>query len=51
MKSLLGACDENDVEKFTNLVVEFDSFTKLDNWKTTLLLRIKKQLRGESSLA
>jgi len=51
VQDILAACDNNDVDAFTNHVVEFDSFTKLDNWKTTMLLRIKKQLRGDTSLA
>ncbi|CAJ0836518.1 3685_t:CDS:2 [Entrophospora sp. SA101] len=46
----LEAVEGGDVETFTNRVVEFDQLTKLDNWKTTILLRIKKSIQDESSL-
>jgi alpha-soluble NSF attachment protein len=38
----LDAVEEGDVEQYTNTIVDFDKMTKLDNWKTTLLLRVKK---------
>jgi alpha-soluble NSF attachment protein len=44
LKELLDAVDEGDVEKFTNAVFEFDQISKLDKWKTTILLRIKTHL-------
>ena len=44
LKELLDAVDEADVEKFTNAVFEFDQISKLDKWKTTILLRIKTHL-------
>jgi len=46
----LAAYESGDVEAFTNHVVEYDSFSKLDNWKTTILLRIKRTIRDEPSL-
>ncbi|CAG8432808.1 11488_t:CDS:2 [Diversispora eburnea] len=42
--------ESGDVESFTNRVVEFDQLTKLDNWKTTILLRIKKSIQDEPLL-
>jgi len=45
---LLEAIDGQDVEKFTSAVVEFDSISKLDPWKTTMLLRIKNSFSGVS---
>mmetsp|Transcript_17100 Transcript_17100/g.66596 ORF Transcript_17100/g.66596 Transcript_17100/m.66596 type:complete len:286 (+) Transcript_17100:100-957(+) len=45
--ALLAAIEEFDVEAFTNAVVEFDSIQKLDNWKTTVLLRIKNTLKED----
>jgi len=51
LKNIMTDFEANDVESFTNHVVEFDSFIKLDNWKTTALLRIKRHLRNEPSLA
>ena len=50
LKALATAAESNDVEEFTNQVVEYDSFSKLDNWKTTMLLRVKRNLREEVSL-
>lgn len=35
---------------FTGCVVEFDQLTKLDNWKTKILLEIKNSIGEESSL-
>ncbi|KAL1804995.1 hypothetical protein DCAR_0830785 [Daucus carota subsp. sativus] len=46
LADLAGAVDEVDVAKFTDAVKEFDSMTKLDAWKTTLLLRVKESLKA-----
>ena len=50
IKNILEAVEQNDVEFFTTQVYEFDKLTKLDNWRTTILLRIKKGIVDESSL-
>lgn len=52
LDSLIEAIEEEDVDKFTNVTYEYDSISKLDNWKTTLLLRVKKALQqaGEDDL-
>lgn len=47
LKDLADACEEGDVDKFTNTVAEFDNMTRLDGWKTTLLLRVKKRIPEE----
>jgi alpha-soluble NSF attachment protein len=39
--------ESSDVEGFTEVIVEFDKLTKLDNWKTSLLLRLKKTIVNE----
>ena len=39
---LLDAIEAQDVVLFTDIIVEFDKLTKLDAWKTTLLLKVKK---------
>jgi len=44
---LLAACEEHDVEKFTNTVAEYDAISKLDAWKTTVLLRVKNSIKNE----
>ncbi|KAH9065961.1 vesicular-fusion protein SEC17 [Lactarius vividus] len=41
---LLDALDQGDEEIFSTAVYEFDQVTKLDNWKTGILLKIKKGL-------
>ncbi|KAF3670500.1 Alpha-soluble NSF attachment protein [Capsicum chinense] len=44
---LAAAIDEEDVAKFTGCLKEYDSMTKLDEWKTTLLLRVKEALKAK----
>lgn len=46
LADLAAAVDEEDVAKFTNAIKEFDSMTQLDAWKTTLLLRVKDNLKA-----
>ncbi|KAK9723350.1 vesicular-fusion protein S17 [Basidiobolus ranarum] len=50
LQSIMEAIDSGDLEAFTNQVFEFDQLTKLDNWKTTMLLRIKKSINEEPTL-
>lgn len=47
LADLAASVDEEDVAKFTDAVKEFDSMTKLDAWKTTLLLRVKESLKAK----
>ena len=44
---MLEAVEAEDVENFTAKVSDFDRLTKLDQWKTTILLRIKKSMDEE----
>jgi len=44
---IIAAHKSFDVDAFTAAVVEFDSISKLDNWKTSLLLKIKKSIVQE----
>lgn len=46
-KDLLAMVESSDVEGFTEVIVDFDKLTKLDNWKTSLLLRVKKTIVNE----
>ncbi|KAG0006893.1 hypothetical protein BGZ65_002200 [Modicella reniformis] len=48
LQSILSAVDNSDVNQFTTSVVEFDQLTKLDNWKTKILLEIKKSIGNET---
>jgi len=47
LSSIAKACEESDVEQFTAAVVDYDSTSKLDNWKTSILLRIKTSIKNE----
>lgn len=41
---LLDCCAEGDTERLSAKVYEFDKFSKLDKWKTTVLLKIKDSI-------
>lgn len=45
--AVMDACEQGDVDAFTQSVYEYDQLTKLDNSKTGILLRIKKGLEME----
>ena len=47
---LIQALEKNDLEGFTSAVVEYDQIMKLDNWKTAILLKIKKGISDEPSM-
>ncbi|KAF3707964.1 1-phosphatidylinositol 4,5-bisphosphate phosphodiesterase beta-1 [Channa argus] len=47
-KKLLEAHEEQNSEAFTEAVKEFDSVSRLDQWLTTMLLRIKKTIQGDA---
>ncbi|PFH54432.1 hypothetical protein AMATHDRAFT_134377 [Amanita thiersii Skay4041] len=44
---LIEALEGQDVEKLTEVVYEYDQVTKLDNWKTNILLKIKRMISEE----
>ncbi|KAF7732374.1 hypothetical protein EC973_005270 [Apophysomyces ossiformis] len=50
LQAILDCAENEDVELFTQKVYEFDQLTKLDNWKTNILLRIKKAIIEEPTL-
>ncbi|KAI9255248.1 soluble NSF attachment protein [Phascolomyces articulosus] len=50
LQAILDCVDHGEIEIFTQKVYEFDQMTKLDHWKTTILLRIKKSIDEEPSL-
>ncbi|RDX55779.1 TPR-like protein [Lentinus brumalis] len=41
---LVEAIEAGDMDAFTGAVFEYDQVTKLDNWKTSILLKIKKSI-------
>ncbi|KAK4506766.1 hypothetical protein PRZ48_000499 [Zasmidium cellare] len=43
---LVEAVEEGDQEKFADKLFQFDQMSKLDKWKTTLLLRVKESIEG-----
>lgn len=50
LNELAGDVEAGDAEEFSNHVYVFDQVSKLDKWKTTLLLRIKNQMSEEPDL-
>ncbi|KAH3902496.1 alpha-soluble NSF attachment protein SEC17 SCDLUD_000073 [Saccharomycodes ludwigii] len=44
LKTLIDCYNEQDVNKFSSSVFEFDKFSKLDDWKTKILLKIKDSI-------
>jgi alpha-soluble NSF attachment protein len=48
--ALLEALEEGNEEMFTNAVFEYDQVTKLDNWKTAILLKIKRGIQQAPGL-
>lgn len=41
LTDLIQAYNENDPERVSSISFEYDKFSKLDKWKTTILLKIK----------
>jgi len=50
INSLIEAIEAGDQEMFTAAAVEYDQVTKLDNWKTSMLLKVKRSIRDEISI-
>jgi len=47
---LMDALEAADQTTFTEAVVEYDQVMKLDNWKTAILLKIKRRISDEPSM-
>ena len=47
LTDLIGAVEERDQEGFSDKLFQFDSLSKLDKWKTTLLLRVKNKIESQ----
>ncbi|KAK2500822.1 hypothetical protein MC885_013688 [Smutsia gigantea] len=47
MKKLLEAHEEQNIGSYTEAVKDYDSISRLDQWLTTMLLRIKKTIQGD----
>lgn len=50
LKTLIEHMEEQNVDGFTDAVKEYDSISRLDQWYTTILLRIKKTLNENPDL-
>lgn len=44
LQNLIECINENDAERLSQCVFDFDKFNKLDKWKTTILLKIKENI-------
>lgn len=49
-QTLIEHIEEQQLEGFTEAVKEYDSISRLDQWYTTVLLRIKKQVDDNPDL-
>lgn len=47
---LIDHMEEQNVDGFTEAVKDYDSISRLDQWYTTILLRIKKQVNDSPDL-
>eukprot|EP00741_Cyanophora_paradoxa_P022402 tig00021463_g21628.t1 len=50
LNHLAEAVEQRDLEEFTNRVYDYDQISKLDAWKTTILLRIKEGMTKDTVL-
>ena len=50
MQKILPAIENENAEDFTAAVAEYDSISRLDQWMTSILLRIKKQINEDEDL-
>jgi len=47
LSDVTEAVEEGDQEKFADKLFQFDQMSKLDKWKTTLLLRVKESIESQ----
>ncbi|KAI5121263.1 hypothetical protein M0805_002308 [Coniferiporia weirii] len=50
LSALIEAVESGDLEAFATACRDYDQITRLDNWKTTILLKIKKTIDEEPGL-
>ncbi|GAB4813327.1 hypothetical protein N2152v2_000373 [Parachlorella kessleri] len=48
LEDLTDAVEEGDVDAFTNVIAEFDNLSRLDPWKTSMLVRVKRKLQSRA---
>ena len=47
LTDLVGAVEEGDQDAFSDKLYQFDQLSKLDKWKTSLLLKVKNSIEKE----
>lgn len=47
LNDLVNAVKEGDQDSFQDKLFQYDQMSKLDKWKTTLLLRVKNNIEKE----
>jgi alpha-soluble NSF attachment protein len=47
LKGVVDCIDQGDVDHFTQLVYDYDKLTRLDAWKTAVLLKVKKSMDSD----
>ncbi|KAF9229237.1 TPR-like protein [Gyrodon lividus] len=50
LNAIIDAIQSEDQQAFLGFVHEYDQITKLDNWKTMVLLKIKNTIEGEPTI-
>lgn len=50
-KAILENVKKEDIQEFTNICFDYDNITKLESWRMTTLLEIKRQLQGTTTAA
>ena len=45
--NILLAFEEEDVDKFTKYIIDFDSISPLDAWMTSILAKVKENLKQD----
>ncbi|KAF8846335.1 TPR-like protein [Paxillus ammoniavirescens] len=50
LNAIMDAIQSEDQQAFLGFVHEYDQVTKLDNWKTMILLKIKNTIEGEPTI-
>lgn len=50
VKNLIEHIEEQNLDGFTDAVKDYDNISRLDQWYTTILLRVKKQLNENPDL-
>lgn len=48
VEDLMKAISDYDIEQFSQVCFDYDKIYKLDAWKTTLLVRMKRNLQAEA---